>query len=205
MRKMKKVAVMCLTAAMTMSLLAGCGGAKKDTDGSTSETEVTTEVSTEEETTEATTEEATTEEELGVSDGDKVININFDDKDTDGFHTYTNGGNEEMTNEDGELRINIKKTGSVDYANQIYYDGFRLYQGCVYEYSFDVRSDLERTIEWRLQINGGDYHAYTSDVITIGPETQHITAQFKMEEDSDPAPRLCFNMGKQEGMTGDEA
>ena len=44
MRKMKKVAVMCLTAAMTMSLLAGCGGAKKDTDGSTSETEVTTEV-----------------------------------------------------------------------------------------------------------------------------------------------------------------
>ena len=50
MRKMKKVAVMCLTAAMTMSLLAGCGGAKKDTDGSTSETEVTTEVSTEEET-----------------------------------------------------------------------------------------------------------------------------------------------------------
>ena len=92
MRKMKKVAVMCLTAAMTMSLLAGCGGAKKDTDGSTSETEVTTEVSTEEETTEATTEEATTEEELGVSDGDKVININFDDKDTDGFHTYTNGG-----------------------------------------------------------------------------------------------------------------
>ena len=43
MRKMKKVAVMCLTAAMTMSLLAGCGGAKKDTDGSTSETEVTTE------------------------------------------------------------------------------------------------------------------------------------------------------------------
>ena len=26
MRKMKKVAVLCLTAAMTMSLLAGCGG-----------------------------------------------------------------------------------------------------------------------------------------------------------------------------------
>ena len=212
MRKMKKVAVLCLTAAMTMSLLAGCSGTKKDADGTTAETtEVTTEAeSTEEE--ETTTEKATEEEKeeptteaLGVSDGDKVININFDDKDTDGFHTYTNGGNEEMTNEDGELHSNIKKTGSADYANQIYYDGFRLYQGCVYEYSFDVRCDIERTIEWRLQINGGDYHAYTSDVITIGPETQHITAQFTMEEDSDPAPRLCFNMGKQEGMTGDEA
>ena len=124
MRKMKKVAVLCLTAAMTMSLLAGCGGTKKNADGET--TEVTTEAeSTEEEetTTEKATEEETEEpttEALGVSDGDKVININFDDKDTDGFHTYTNGGNEEMTNEDGELHINIKKTGSADYANQIY-------------------------------------------------------------------------------------
>ena len=104
MRKMKKVAVLCLTAAMTMSLLAGCSGTKKDADGTTAETtEVTTEAeSTEEEetTTEKATEEETEEpttEALGVSDGDKVININFDDKDTDGFHTYTNGGNEEMT------------------------------------------------------------------------------------------------------------
>ena len=114
---MKKVAVLCLTAAMTMSLLAGCGGTKKNADGET--TEVTTEAeSTEEEetTTEKATEEETEEpttEALGVSDGDKVININFDDKDTDGFHTYTNGGNEEMTNEDGELHINIKNTQAV--------------------------------------------------------------------------------------------
>ena len=50
MRKMKKVAVLCLTAAMTMSLLAGCGGTKKNADGET--TEVTTEAeSTEEEET----------------------------------------------------------------------------------------------------------------------------------------------------------
>lgn len=53
MRKMKKVAVLCLTAAMTMSLLAGCSGTKKDADGTTAETtEVTTEAeSTEEEET----------------------------------------------------------------------------------------------------------------------------------------------------------
>lgn len=72
MRKMKKVAVLCLTAAMTMSLLAGCGGTKKNADGET--TEVTTEAeSTEEEetTTEKATEEETEEpttEALGVSD-----------------------------------------------------------------------------------------------------------------------------------------
>lgn len=62
MRKMKKVAVLCLTAAMTMSLLAGCSGTKKDADGTTAETtEVTTEAeSTEEE--ETTTEKATEEE-----------------------------------------------------------------------------------------------------------------------------------------------
>lgn len=69
---------------MTMSLLAGCSGTKKDADGTTAETtEVTTEAeSTEEEetTTEKATEEETEEpttEALGVSDGDKVININL--------------------------------------------------------------------------------------------------------------------------------
>lgn len=207
MRKLKRIAAVCLTAAMTLSLLAGCGGSGTGDTTTESTTGEVTETTTEADTTEeASSEEATEEEEeLGVSDGDRVIDITFDDGENGGFHTYTNGGNEELLNENGELCVDIKKTGSIDYANQIYYDGFRLYQGCVYEYSFDVRCDIERNIEWRLQINGGDYHAYASEVIDIGPETQHITATFTMEEDSDPAPRLCFNMGKQEGMTGEEA
>lgn len=204
MRKIKKIAALFLTAAMTMSLLAGCGG--NDDTSSEESTETTEEVSEETSETEEATEEDTEEstETTGVSDGDHVVDLNFDDGDVDGFLTYINGGDATISNVDGELCVEILSTGTLDYANQIYYDGFELYEGCVYEYSFDVHCDIDRKIEWRLQINSGDYHAYAIDVIDIGSETQHISVQFTMEEDSDPAPRLCFNMGKAEGMTGDE-
>ena len=197
MKKFKKITAVVLSAAMLMSLMAGCG--------SSDDTSEDTDVSSEE-TTEETTEEATEEntESAGVADGDRVIDINFDDGGTGNFVTYVNGGEETISNVDGELCVEIINTGTLDYANQIYYDGFELYQGCVYEYSFDVHSDIDRKIEWRLQINGGDYHAYAIGVIDIGDETQHISVQFTMEEDSDPAPRLCFNMGLAEGMTGSE-
>jgi endoglucanase len=75
-------------------------------------------------------------------------------------------------------------------------------EGCVYTMQFDVRCDVERTIQWRVQINGGDYHMYAGDYVTIGPETQTVTCEFTMEEESDPAPRFCVNMG---AMDGDDA
>ncbi len=197
MKMFKKITAAVLSAAMLMSLMAGCGS-NEDT---SEDTDTSSETTSEEATEEDTSEEAET---LGVSDGDRVIDINFDDGEIGGFVTYMNGGEETISNVDGELCVEITNTGTLDYANQIYYDGFALYQGCVYEYSFDVHSDIDRKIEWRLQINGGDYHAYAIDVIDIGDETQHISVQFTMEEDSDPAPRLCFNMGLAEGMTGSE-
>lgn len=201
MKKFKKVIAVALAAAMVTTMFAGCD--KKKTDDTTETEAVTTEaISTEAEPTEteaATTEEATEEEALGVSDGERVIDLTFDE-DVQNMLTYTNGGSFSLDAVDGELCVNITKVGVVEHANQIYYDGFRLYEGCVYEFSFDVHCDTERVIQWRLQINGGDYHAYAMDNIEVGPETQHISAKFTMEEDSDPAPRLCFNMGILEGM-----
>lgn len=200
MKKFKKVIAVALAAAMVTMMFAGCD--KKTSDDTTETEAVTTEiVPTETETTETetpTTEEAT-EEALGVSDGEKVIDLTFDE-DLQNFLTYTNGGSFSLDAVDGEMCVNITKVGTVEHANQAYYDGFRLYEGCVYEFSFDVHCDTERVMQWRLQINGGDYHAYAMDNIEIGPETQHISAKFTMEEDSDPAPRLCFNMGILEGM-----
>lgn len=206
MAKMKKVLALALAATMTVSMLAGCGDEKDSTEETTSETEAITEIApdtaTEAETEEVSEEEATTEE-LGVSDGDIVIDLNFDDGETGDCGTYFKGGQAELSNENGELKFDIKRNGMVDYANQIYYDGFRLYQGAVYEFSFDVHSTIERGLQYRLQINGSDYHAYMIDDITIGTETQHITQQFTMEEDSDPAPRMCMNLGHFEGIGDD--
>ena len=135
--------------------------------------------------------------------GDTLINIDFEDGNTGDFMTFTNGGDLELTNTARQLDCSINKCGSVDYGNQAYLDGFELVQGCEYTYSFDICSDIERTVEYRLQLNGGDYHAYQGDYISISPEVLHFSVDFTMEEASDPAPRLVFNMGKMKDMSAD--
>ena len=139
----------------------------------------------------------------GIKDGDVLVDINFDDNDLAGFTSYTNGGSSELSTADGQMVVNIKSCGSLDYANQAYFDGFKLNKDCVYTYSFDVSSDVDRKIEYRLQLNGGDYHAYAGDVIDIGKDVSNISVDFEMKDESDPAPRLCFNMGMFEGMGSD--
>ncbi len=135
--------------------------------------------------------------------GDELLNINFDDGNTAGFMTFTNGGSFDLENSEGRLDCSISKCGSVDYGNQAYLDGFELVQGCEYTYSFDISSDIARKVEYRLQLNGGDYHAYQGDYIQISPDVLHFSVDFTMEEASDPSPRLVFNMGKMDDMSSD--
>ena len=203
---------MALTGAM---LLTGCGSGgstetatesgTETTAASTTEnvTEKETEAETETEKESETATEEATEQEINVKDGQVIVDINFDEGDTGKFDIYTKGGKFEMENVDNSLVVHIQRIGSVDYANQIYYDGFQLLEGCVYTYSFDVSSTITRQIEYRLQINGGDFHAYTGEYIEIGPEPKHVEVDFTMNEDSDPAPRIVFNMGYMSDMDGD--
>lgn len=138
-----------------------------------------------------------------LKDGDVLVDINFDDNDVDGFMSYTNGGTFDLKAEEGQLVATIKNCGGLDYANQIYWDGFGLSENCVYTYSFDISCDIERKVEYRLQINGGDYHAYQGEKIDVGPEVTNFSVDFEMTEESDPAPRIVFNMGKMEDMSSD--
>ena len=115
--------------------------------------------------------------------------------------TYFEGGDGVLAvNDKGELQFDSKMIGAVNWANQIYYDGFSLYKDCVYVMSFDCYATIDRDVEYRIQINGGDYHAYNIDTIHVTTEVQHFEYTFTMEEESDPAPRLCFNMGKFDGL-----
>lgn len=116
-----------------------------------------------------------------------------------GWDIYLEGGSAGFGIRDGVMNLDITGTGSVDYGVQLYYDGFSVYENGVYEIQFDVASTVERTLDWRVQLNGGDYHAYASDRISVGPDTQHISQTFTMEEPTDLAPRLCFNCGSSEG------
>ena len=122
------------------------------------------------------------------------------------WQLYTESeGKADLAVEDGELVVNVHNGGKVEHAIQPYYDGFKLIQGVSYELSWDVRSTVERYMQVRIQLNGGDYHAYAQERLKAGPEKEHHTIQFTMEEATDPAPRLCINMGNVPEVEGGEA
>ena len=207
MRKFKKTAAVVAATALALSLCA-CGG-KTDTktteqasESNATVTDATASNSVEDDGDWTTTEQEVVEDDRFTTvEGADAMGINFDNGEAAGFTSYTNNGKFTMYVENGELVCDIEKSGPLEHSCQIYYDGFTMAKGCVYTMSFDVRSDIERVIQWRVQVNGGDYHAYASDFITVGPETQTITKEFTMEENSDPAPRFVVNMGTQEGQT----
>ncbi len=111
----------------------------------------------------------------------------------------SNGTADMLCTKDEQLEIRIKNPGPYEYAIQPYYDGFALYRGGVYRYSFDVSCTIERTFEWRLQINGRDYHAYVGDWASVGKDKKHIECEFTMREPTDFSPRLVMNVGKGKG------
>ena len=184
-RKSRKVLVAILLSVTMAVSLCACGKQKQ-------------------EKTEKTTEETTQELVKKDEQNDNMIpNGTFDDG-VGKWNTYTNGGSGTLSvNGDKQLEIHITSVGSVEHAVQAYLDGFALDTGCKYRFSFDVSSSTERVMEWRIQMNGGDYHAYVSDKVTINEEMQHVENTFEMTEGSDPAPRLCLNLGMFEGSPED--
>ena len=110
MAKMKKVLAIAMAAAMGMSMLAGCGGqGKDDVTEATSQAETSEAATSEEKTEEAASEEAE-QEKTEVKAGDVLIDLNFDDNDTDECHTYSNGGQAVLGAENGELEAWIMRT-----------------------------------------------------------------------------------------------
>ena len=203
MKKMKKAAAYVMAAAMMFSMI-GCG--KKNEEA----TSATTATGSDAQTTQAAVIEddgdwVTTEAALPdtrrftIEEGSDAIGINFDDNDLHGFTTFAEGGVFDIEAKGGACEVNISGIGTAEHGCQVYFDGFAMANGCKYRMCFDITSSVERMFEWRIQLNGGDYHAYASDRVNIGPETVSVDYEFTMEETSDPAPRLAFNLGKYEG------
>ena len=203
MRKMKKAAAYVMAAAMMFSMI-GCG--KKNEEA----TSATTATGSDAQTTQAAVIEddgdwVTTEAALPdtrrftIEEGSDAIGINFDDNDLHGFTTFAEGGVFDIEAKGGACEVNISGIVTAEHGCQVYFDGFAMANGCKYRMCFDITSSVERMFEWRIQLNAGDYHAYASDRVNIGPETVSVDYEFTMEETSDPAPRLAFNLGKYEG------
>lgn len=159
----------------------------KDNTGKTPETETGTKQETEQETKRKIEDDAPVNL---ISSGD------FKEP-SSAWRIYTeSGGSADLSIGGGTLTVKIADPGRVDHAVQLYCDGFEMLEGAKYMFSADISSDVDRYFEWRIQVNGGDYHPYARlENVSIGPEKTRITTEFTMTEPSDPAPRLCFNLG----------
>ncbi len=114
-----------------------------------------------------------------------------------GWGVYTeSGGSGTLTISGQKGVLAVKKSGTLDYAVQLYYDGFKLETGGLYRFAFTVTSSISRQITARIQLNGGDYRGYCQrEIVLAAGERTRIDIDFEMTEKSDPAPRLCFNCG----------
>ncbi len=198
----------CLAGALAVTvLLAGCvsfsinGGPPKQETPSAQGTE--TQVSTEpEETDEKEDGEVTKEPE--TKNGNLIPGGDFNASNPAWGLYMESGGSASFDVSGGKLKLHIADPGKVAHAVQLYACGFQMLEGGKYHFSCMVTSDVERTFEWRIQINGGDYHPYCSlKDVKIGPESTELTCDFTMNEASDPAPRMCFNLGdegKEQGL-----
>lgn len=132
-----------------------------------------------------------------------IIDGDFAKNETVFWSTYFNGGDATVLAKNEEMVVHIKNAGQLEYAVQVYQDTYEINQGCRYRMSFDARSTVDRAIEVRLQINGGDYHAYALLDCDLTSEMKTYTLEFDMLENTDPAPRFALNLGYPKGYTGE--
>ena len=110
----------------------------------------TTEVSDSSESSEIT---ETTKDPNSIVGENLMKNGDFSDPELLWGTFFEGGSGELFINDKQELQFDAQKLGSVNWANQVNYDGFRLYQSCVYEMQFDAYATVERDVEYRIQIN----------------------------------------------------
>ncbi|MBO6108368.1 MAG: glycoside hydrolase family 9 protein [Eubacterium sp.] len=191
---LKKGMAMILAAALSFSLTAcGSGAEKKDDAASGSAvSEEAAEVGTDEAAD--MQEEQADEEDAGADPNNLIEDGGFDGMSAWAIYKES-GGSGSSSLENSEMVVSIRSLGEVQHAVQTYYDGFGISEGAEYELSFDARSTIPREILVRVQLNGGDYHAYFESPVKLTEQMQSYDYTFTMNEPSDPAPRLVFNMG----------
>ncbi len=143
------------------------------------------------------------EEEGEKPESELLISNGEFETDLEGWFQFMNGGEAAFNAVDGELLVDVKSTGQLDYAIQLYQDTLEMHKGIDYKITFDARSTIDRSIEARMQINGEDYRAYISDIIDLTSEMKSYTIEFTMNDATDLAPRFALNMGTPLDYEGD--
>jgi len=128
-----------------------------------------------------------------------IENGNFD-TDLSGWGSFTtNGGIGEVSLEDGAIKVQVTTCGSVAYSVQINNDSFKIYKNGKYRLEFDVSSTIDRKIDYRIQLNRGDYRSYVDGQVSTTKDIKKVSQDFVMTEINDMSPRLAFNIGNVTG------
>ena len=123
---------------------------------------------------------------------------------TSGWGTYKeSGGKCSLSTKDGKLALTVSDVGKLNYAVQVFYDIVPLYQNGVYRLKYDISCTTDRFIEGMIQMNGGDYRAYTWKGISLTSEPQTVDYEFTMDDETDIMANLVFNCGIQEKYEGE--
>lgn len=111
-------------------------------------------------------------------------------------HFTCENGEGDVTYTNGAAKATITNTGDVNYSLQVYNEGFTLHKGGKYALKFDITSSIPRQVDYRIQLNGGDYRGYIDGRVDTNSTTQTVIGEFTMKDDTDKVPRLAFNLGK---------
>jgi endoglucanase len=134
--------------------------------------------------------------------GNLISNSTFESG-VSGWGTYKeSGGKCSLGTKDGQLALTVSNVGEVNYAVQVYYDVVPLYKNGVYRLKYDISCSTDRFIEGMIQMNGGDYRAYTWKGLKLTSTPQSVDYEFTMEDDTDIMAKLVFNCGIQEKYEG---
>jgi endoglucanase len=126
-----------------------------------------------------------------------ISNSTFDSG-TSGWSCYKqNGGSCSLSTENGKLALKVSNVGEVNYSVQVGYDIVPLYQNGVYRLKYDISSTVNRRVEGMIQMNGGDYRAYTWKGIDLTSTPQTVDYTFTMDDETDIMAKLVFNCGTQ--------
>ncbi len=109
-------------------------------------------------------------------------------------NAHTNGSSVDGAN---GFKINVKNIGTEAWHVQLTNKTMKLEKGKSYKLNFDVKSSIERNIQYMIQKNGGDWATYSdAPVIGIDSEWKHVTQTFVMNNATDNAAIFNFSLGK---------
>ncbi|MBQ8515940.1 MAG: glycoside hydrolase family 9 protein [Ruminococcus sp.] len=129
------------------------------------------------------------------AEGNLISNGTFDSS-VSGWGTYKeSGGAATLTADNGRLALNVTNTGTKNYAVQVYYDIIPMYQNGVYHLSYEISSSVDRYVEGLIQLNGGNYQAYTWKGLNITSEPLTVDYTFTMKYETDIMAKFLFNCG----------